>query len=110
MPFFGKVSIRISRKKTDEQDERKAEKFLNHWVGNAAYRIQILAVNGVKLSLSLSGPFQPFQTFHRLAHPETEACSNRSKRSTAALRSRRLKPELVQSSRFKRSKKLPAEY
>ena len=45
MPFSGKVSIRISRKKTDEQDERKAEIFL-HWVGNAAYRIQISGVNG----------------------------------------------------------------
>jgi hypothetical protein len=45
MPFFGKVSIRISRKKEEKQDERKAEQFL-HWVGNAAYRIQILAVNG----------------------------------------------------------------
>jgi hypothetical protein len=39
------VTIRISRKKGDEQDEREAEKFLHHWVGNAAYRIQILAVN-----------------------------------------------------------------
>ena len=56
MPFSGKVSIRISRKKRDEQDERKAEKFL-HWVGNAAYRIQISGVNGssaMRFDFSLS--------------------------------------------------------
>jgi hypothetical protein len=65
------VTIRISRKKGDEQDEREAEKFLHHWVGNAAYRIQILAVNWANLSLS-----SQFQSLFN-----TAACSSRSKRS-----------------------------
>ena len=34
MSLAGKVSITITRKKSDEQTERKAEEFL-HWIGSS---------------------------------------------------------------------------
>ena len=62
MPFPVKVSIRISRKKRDKQDEWKAGEVL-HCLGNASLRIQILGVNG----FAERGPFQTFKSFKRCA-------------------------------------------